>query len=106
MHRFQRAALFIVLLAFGLGAPGQTFIELRQDATRYNLESQAGAPISDKVGVPTGSDGRAPGSNPGPIGTARQFQSVLVFGGLVVPKSAALVAGQSYAANAETINLP
>src|SRR5688572_7620682 len=103
---FPPAILMGACMALASSGLAQTFVELRQDSTPYNLRSTNGMPISDTVGVPLGSDGRAPGANPGPLGTAKQFQSKLVFGGLVVPRSSGLNAGQSYAANADNLDLP
>lgn len=103
---FVTAILCGCSLGLGSRAAAQTFTELRQDDTRYNLQSTNGVPISHTVGVPPGSDGRAPGPVPGPVGTAGQFQSAIFFGAVVVPKSAGLVSGQSLVQNAETLDLP
>lgn len=106
----MRRASLILLLAGGFliaGRGGRAQVaELRQDATHYNLAKTNGLPISDTVGVPLGSDGRAPGANPGPVGTANQFRGAIIFGGLVVPVSSGLSSGQSYAENADNLNLP
>ncbi len=46
-------------------------------------------PISHLLNVPEGSDGRAPGPNPGPIGTSNQFQGLLTLGGTVTSRTGA-----------------
>src|SRR5688572_8565194 len=103
---FPLAILVSACVGLASSSLAQTFVEVRQDSTMYNLQSTNGMPISDTVGVPPGSDGRAPGANPGPLGTAKQFQGKLIFGGLVAPRSSGLNAGQSYAANADNLDLP
>ena len=61
---------------------------------RDNYQSRRGVPISDTINVPPGSDGRAPGPVPGPLGTLDQFQSLLSLGGTVTERT-----GSTNAAN-------
>ena len=106
----RSVAIFLLMGAVAGAGPrafGQTFVEIQQDATAYNLQSTNGVPISDTPGVPPGSDGRAPKASDGPLGTVNQFQSVITFGGLVVPANRDLLDGSlSYARNAENLDLP
>ncbi len=60
---------------------------LNSTNTHYNFQSQRGVPISDTVNVPPGSDGRAPGVFPGPLGTLNQFQSLLILGGTATDRT-------------------
>ncbi|MEY4326262.1 MAG: hypothetical protein RIS24_2433 [Verrucomicrobiota bacterium] len=100
---------------------GQSFpkepLELRQSSATVNLSSFRGVPLSNARNTPAGSDGRAPaiGSQlpPLPAGapTARQFQSVMSFGGgvriggpAISPPS--LDTNRSLVANAVRLNLP
>lgn len=71
------------------GAGGAVLpLELHQDSTPYNLQSDRGVPLSPEVGNPPGSDGRAPtvedqtleGLTTTPP-TAGQFQGLLAYGG-------------------------
>ena len=91
-------------------------LEIRQDATRYNLASTNGMPISITRGTPPGSDGRGPtlaqqqsaGLTTVPA-TINQFQSFVTFGALAVPPVArrtSLNSNISYFANAENLDLP
>src|SRR5688572_20823211 len=106
MNKILATSVLAGVIAAVPSALAQSFIELQQDATRYNLQSTNGVPISHTPGNPPGSDGRAPGPNPGPVGTVRQFQGIIPFGALVVPKSASLDPSKSYAANSENLDLP
>lgn len=106
MRTLKIAALLAVGIVLGWNTRAQTFVELRQDATHFNWQSTNGAPISDVVGVPPGSNGTAPGANPGPIGTPAQFQSAIFFGGGVVPNPTSLDTTKSFSANADNIDLP
>ncbi len=102
---------------FVAGAAAQTLpLELRQDATRYNLASTNGMPISSTRGTPPGSDGRGPtvaqqqsaGLTTVPA-TSNQFQSFVTFGALgVTPaaRRASLKPELSYVANAEILDVP
>ncbi len=100
---------------------GQAFpkepLELRQTSATVNLGSFRGVPLSNTGNNPVGSDGRAPavGSQvpPLPSGapTARQFQSVMTFGGGVriggpANNPPSLNTNQSLVANAVSLNLP
>ena len=100
---------------------GQAFpkepLELRQTSATVNLGSFRGVPLSNTGNNPVGSDGRAPavGSQvpPLPSGapTARQFQSVMTFGGGVriggpANNPLSLNTNQSLVANAVSLNLP
>ena len=108
MRMLRNTALVCGGLLLAGGALAQTLpLEVRQDATLYNLQSTNGMPISHLKDNPPGSDGRAPGPNPGPIGTPNQFQSLIVFGGLATPRNAnhILIPGKSYAANSAEANL-
>lgn len=69
-----------------------------------NLQSQRGAPLSDTVGTPTGSDGRIPAGQPTP--TPGQFQGVVSYGAVTVAASPAALGAGSFAANAEAIDFP
>lgn len=106
MRTLKFAICLAGTLALGPFLLAQTFVELQQDATDYNWQSTGGAPISHTPGTPPGSDGRAPGPIPGPVGTGRQFQGVVTFGAGVVPRSSGLVSGLSLAQNAATLDLP
>ena len=110
-------------LPFGaLAQPSTTPLEIRQDVTLYNLQSQRGVPISTTLGVPPGSDGRAPtraeqlaaGLTPDPT-TPNQFQGVVTFGALAAPNQPqqdlqfnveSLLTNTFLAASAERIGLP
>ncbi|MEW6305985.1 MAG: hypothetical protein AB1705_21120, partial [Verrucomicrobiota bacterium] len=81
-------------------------VDIRQDATHYNLQKTNGVPLSSVVGQPPGSDGRAPSPGSGSVGTANQFQSVVVFGAGVRPISANLNPNLSYSSNAFNLDLP
>ena len=100
---------------------GQSFpkepLELRQSSATVNLSSFRGVPLSNARNTLTGSDGRAPaiGSQlpPLPAGapTARQFQSVMSFGGGVriggpATSPPSLDTNRSLVANAASLNLP
>ena len=100
---------------------GQAFpkepLELRQTSATVNLGSFRGVPLSNVGNNPAGSDGRAPaiGSQlpPLPAGapTARQFQSVMSFGGGVriagpATSPPSLDSNRSLVANAVSLNLP
>ncbi len=91
-------------------AAAQSYVEIRQDSTRYNFTKTNGAPLSATVGDPVGSDGRIPGDGGGQTinpATANQFQGVLSFGGLAVPANPALLnTNLDLAGNAGTIGLP
>ena len=114
MHPLRLAALALAghLLAVALSA--QTFVEIRQDDTRYNYRTTNGVPLSETPGTPAGSDGRGPTStSQGSLGqtsnpaTAGQFQSVISFGGVAAPKNnGSLDTNLSLAANAGVIGLP
>lgn len=87
--------------------------ELRTLNVTYNLSSVRGVPISNTKGIPAGSDGRAPaqGAQLSPLpttpGTARQFQSVVTFGGGVRPKAAGVnINPGGLVANAVGLDLP
>ena len=110
--------MFDLLLIFlPLAATAQTLpLEIRQDATRYNLGSTNGMPISSTPGTPPGSDGRGPtvaqqqaaGLTTVPA-TTNQFRSFIDFGAVAVPPVARRInlnAGLSYTANAENLDLP
>ena len=100
---------------------GQSFpkepLELRQSSATVNLSSFRGVPLSNARNTLSGSDGRAPaiGSQlpPLPAGapTARQFQSVMSFGGGVriggpANSPPSLDTNRSLVANAVSLNLP
>ncbi|HKX63195.1 MAG TPA: hypothetical protein VJS65_15145, partial [Verrucomicrobiae bacterium] len=78
-------------------------LEQRPDATRHNLSSTNGLPLSSVRGTPPGSDGRAPVEPPG---TTNQFSGLVEFGAVIKPASANLNPAQSFIANAENLNLP
>ncbi len=102
------AVSMAVVLAAIQAAAQSLPLEIRQNATRYNLASTNGMPISNTNGVPLGSDGRAP-VVPAP-GTRSQFQSLLSWGALAKPGVSNFVnlldPSKSYVANAETLKLP
>jgi hypothetical protein len=79
--------LFGILLLGALSllnaAAQQPPLALDPAKAQENYQSRRGVPISDTVNVPPGSDGRAPGPVPGPLGTLNQFQSLLSLGGTV-----------------------
>ena len=107
MRTFRTALLAFGCLGFCAASLAQSLpVNIQQDSTRYNLQKTNGVPISSTVDHVAGSDGRAPGPNLGPVGTVGQFQSVVVFGGLVTPQSAGLNTNQSLIANAVNVNLP
>ncbi len=67
-----------------LTAVGQQLPLVNDPATTpYNFQSRRGVPISNATNVPPGSDGRAPGPVPGPLGTMNQFQGLMTLGGTV-----------------------
>ncbi|MCI0541920.1 MAG: hypothetical protein L0Z50_42535, partial [Verrucomicrobiales bacterium] len=108
------SAFTLIFLALSFQASAQFLpLEIPQDATRYNLQSTNGVPISSTRGQPPGSDGRAPtaqqqqaaGLTTAPA-TAMQFQNLLSFGALAAPRSSNLVANLSLAENAENLDLP
>src|SRR5689334_14828690 len=47
-----------------------------------NWQTTNGVPLSDTRNVPPGSDGRAQGPNPGPLGTPNQFQGLQLSSGV------------------------
>lgn len=106
----MRLHLLAALLGAGLlaGAPAraQVAAELRQDATPYNFQSIAGVPLSSTTNNPTGSNGKAPGPNPGPVGTPRQFQGVVTAGGSVSPYAAGWISGPTLVSRAHDLRLP
>ncbi|MBL9136266.1 MAG: hypothetical protein JNK85_10375 [Verrucomicrobiales bacterium] len=88
-------------------------LEIRQDSIRYNLSSTNGMPISSTRGVPPGSDGRGPtlarqqAANLTEVpATTNQFQGFVSFGAVVRPRASNLNPSQSFAANAERLDLP
>src|SRR6266536_496109 len=116
--RCLRSLLFnLLLIILPIAAAAQTLpLEIRQDATRYNLGSTNGMPISSTPGTPPGSDGRGPtvaqqqaaGLTTVPA-TTNQLRSFIDFGALAVPpvdRRINLNAGLSYTANAENLDLP
>ena len=114
MHTLRLAALALACHLLAVAGSAQTYVEIRQDATFYNFRTTNGVPLSDTPGTPIGSDGRGPttasqtalGQTVNPA-TAGQFQSVISFGGVGAPASAAaLNPSLSYAANATAIGLP
>ena len=116
MKIFRIAAFLGSGIALLPAVQAQTFLEIRQNDTRYNLQSRAGVPISQSAGAPQGSDGRQPtvaqqngaGLTVNPA-TLNQFQSVVSFGALASPdqaKVASLDVTKSLVGNAATIGLP
>ncbi|MBI4660165.1 MAG: hypothetical protein HY735_15100, partial [Verrucomicrobia bacterium] len=101
------ATLAFGCLGFCAASFGQALpVDIQQDATHYNLQKTNGVPLSNTVGTPDGSDGRAPSPGSGSVGTVNQFQSVVLFASSVRPISANLDTTKSYAANAENLDLP
>ena len=103
-------ALAAYLLAGTVGAQ-VTFVEIRQDSTRYNYRKTNGVPLSSVVDNPPGSDGRIPTTPPAGETTLppsiNQFQGLQIFGGLAAPRNpGALDPARSYAQNAQLIGLP
>lgn len=87
-------------------------LEVRQDATAYNLQSTNGVPLSTTRGDPPGSDGRGPtlaGQSADGLtllpATPRQFSAAIVFGAVAAPRGTNLSAGLNYAQNAGAANL-
>ena len=114
MHTLRRVALALACHLVAVVVSAQTYVEIRQDDTRYNYRTTNGVPLSETPGTPAGSDGRGPttatqtdlGQTLNPA-TAGQFQSVIMFGGLAAPRIPTnLNASLSYAANAGVIGLP
>lgn len=112
--RLSLALGALVCLVATFTASAQTLpLEIRQDATRYNLASPNGMPISITRGTPPGSDGRGPtlaqqqaaGLTTVPA-TSNQFRSFITFGATANPAATGLNPAQSYIANAENLNLP
>ena len=113
----RSAVPFLLGVCLGASARAQGVIqplEIRQDSTSYNLQSQRGVPLSETAGDPVGSDGRAPSQsqqiadgltvNPP---TLRQFQGFDPIGTVAAPRTPAnLVSGRSLSANAGNIQLP
>src|SRR5260221_8075085 len=89
-------AAMLLLTVWPLIAVGQTLpLEIRQDATRYNLLSTNGMPISSTRGTPPGSDGRGPTIAQQQAAalttlpaTADQFQTFVTFGSVAIPSPA------------------
>jgi hypothetical protein len=91
-------------------------LEVRQNVTQYNFQSESGVPISSTKNDPKGSDGRAPlgseqidkgltGSPP----TGGQFQGILSWGTVANPRSPASLNEKDkngLAGNAFEIGLP
>ena len=88
----RNPSLHLLLLGGLLAGPGAGAavlpLELRQEHTPYNLQSDRGVPLSSEAGNPPGSDGRAPSvedqENDGLTTTpptGGQFQGLLVYGG-------------------------
>ncbi len=72
-------ALMVLFLPCSLLAQTPVLpLEIRQDQTRYNLQSTNGVPLSDVVGNPPGSDGRA--SVTPLVPTPNQFSSLVSYG--------------------------
>src|SRR5262249_43185899 len=102
-------ALMVGMFILAPNGLGQALpIEWRPTAPVYNYQSQRGVPISSVVGDPPGSDGRAPSPASGSIGTSNQWQHLLSFAAGVGSGANAsrLDPSQSYAANANNLNLP
>ena len=57
-------------------------LEIKQDATHYNLQSTNGVPLSATIGDPPGSNGRAPDDPTNPA-TPNQFSSLISYGAVV-----------------------
>ena len=71
MRTLKIALVALGCLGYCAGALAQSLpVDIRQDATRYNLQSTNGMALSSTANTPPGSDGRAPGPSPGPVGTA------------------------------------
>jgi hypothetical protein len=118
--RLRSLCLPIVLLSVSpIATLAQVLpLEIPQDATRYNLGSTNGMPISSTRGVPPGSDGRGPtvaqqqaaGLTTLPA-TTNQFQGFIDFGALAMPainRRATLNTNLSYTNinNVENLELP
>jgi len=114
--RISRIALVLMTVLPVVGFAQTLPLEIRQDATHYNLLSTNGMPISTTRGTPLGSDGRGPtvaqqqaaGLTTLPA-TADQFQTFVTFGSVAIPSPALrpnLNVNLSYAANAENLDLP
>src|ERR1041385_9050107 len=116
MKTLRVAALILAGIALFSAGRAQTFLEIRQEETLYNLRSIRGVPISQTAGNPPGSDGRQPtlaqqtaaGLTVNPP-TTNQFRSVISFGGLAAPDQAKvgfLDPSKTLVGNAATIGLP
>lgn len=107
-----RLVAFVLLSCLWVSTAGaQNFVEIRQDSALINYSSEAGVPLSSTVGDPVGSDGRIPVNPPVNETTLpaspNQFQSVMSFGALSVPRNtSALNPNVSYGQNAALIGLP
>src|SRR5262245_11417940 len=92
LHRLMKlpsftAALLLVALPWA-DALGQVLpLAFNPAKAHDNFQTTNGVPISDTRNVPPGSDGRAPGPIPGPLGTLNQFQSLLGLSGTVTNKT-------------------
>ena len=65
-------------------------LEINQDSTPYNLQSTNGVPLSHVVGVPPGSDGRAPNDPTNPA-TTNQFSGLISCGAVVSSASTHMI---------------
>ena len=113
-----RSALGLITgFALVLSADAQGLVlplEIRQDSSQYNLQSQRGVPLSETVGNPIGSDGRAPSQNQQIADgltinppTLSQFQGFDPFGTIAAPRASAnLDPNRTFAENAVNIQLP
>ncbi|RKX34081.1 MAG: hypothetical protein DRP64_20380, partial [Verrucomicrobia bacterium] len=79
-------------------------LEINQDATPYNLQSTNGVPLSHIVGVPLGSDGRAPNDPTNPA-TTNQFSSLVSYGAVVSSAATHVLPGATNDLNVAVMQL-
>ena len=114
LHLFRPVKWLFCLLLIGLtfwALPAAAdVVQVDQNAVLYSTNFQRGVNFSSFRGAPGkppatsqgGSDGRAPAG-----GTALQFQGVVTYGAVVIPKpNASLQAGRTFEQNAVNLNLP
>ena len=108
MKRIYHSLLLPLTLAEWVLPAAAAVVQIDQNAVLYATNYQRGVNFSSFRGAPgktpvtTASDGRAPAG-----GTPYQFQGVVTYGAVVVPKpNTTLLAGKNFEQNAANLNLP
>jgi hypothetical protein len=105
LPEYMKRLLFLLaaLAVWTLAADAQSIYDQRE-LLYTNAPTASGVNrFYYSTNMPVGVGDAATGSAPP---TTNQFRGAIVFGGVTVQGSTALVAGQSFAANAESINWP